>query len=345
MSFRFLLNVCLFTLLQLHVSAIHAQDNFVPGARTIIDAHNCYPYNGQWADRIDRALATGTPIGIEQDLVWYRDANAGASHSVLSHDLHPRGDEPTLESYFFTKIKPIIESELKHPHPETWPIITLNLDFKTTEVEHLRAIRDVLEQHKKWLTTATKTATSIPLQPLHKAPVLVFVGPSSAEEKVFYQEVAVGAPLLAFGGVHVLANDNTTQVDELESMPADNFHRWWNNPWTVVEAGGASKAGPWSEQAEQRLRSLIEHAHRQHLWIRFYTIDGETAEVAKANGWFDTYNFRSVDEARKRIAALAHYRADWIATDQYESAKSIVRGTTRVEFATNTPTPYLVPNP
>jgi hypothetical protein len=24
-----------------------------------VDAHNCYPYEGNWADRIDRALSVG----------------------------------------------------------------------------------------------------------------------------------------------------------------------------------------------------------------------------------------------------------------------------------------------
>ena len=25
---------------------------FAPGARVLLDAHNCYPYDGKWADRI-----------------------------------------------------------------------------------------------------------------------------------------------------------------------------------------------------------------------------------------------------------------------------------------------------
>lgn len=248
--------------------AAHAQNNLAPGTRTIVDAHNCYPYNGRWSDRIDRALATGTPIGIEQDLAWFHDPRTGVSRSVLSHDLHPTGDEPTLESYFFTHVKPILEAEMRHPHPETWPIITLNLDFKTTELEHLRAIRDLLKQHGEWLTTAIRQNQVAPMQPLHQAPILVFVGPSAAEEEVFYREIKPGDPLLAFGAVPVSAHDSTTAAQQLETMPADNFHRWWNNPWTVVEQGGASRAGPWSEAADQRLRLLIEHAHRQHLPLR-----------------------------------------------------------------------------
>ena len=57
-----------------------------PGSRVLLDAHNCYPYNGRWADRIDRALSTGTPLAIEQDLVWYRDPATGKGRSLVAHD-------------------------------------------------------------------------------------------------------------------------------------------------------------------------------------------------------------------------------------------------------------------
>src|SRR5579872_5777422 len=59
---------------------------FEPGTRVLLDAHNCYPYNGRWADRIDRALSTGTPLAIEQDLVWFRDPVTGQGRSLVAHD-------------------------------------------------------------------------------------------------------------------------------------------------------------------------------------------------------------------------------------------------------------------
>ena len=46
---------------------------FAPGSRSVMDAHNCYPYFEWWGDRIDRALSTGTPLAIEQDLAWHTD--------------------------------------------------------------------------------------------------------------------------------------------------------------------------------------------------------------------------------------------------------------------------------
>ena len=44
--------------------------DFLNHNRSILDAHNCYPYDGQFADRIDRALSQKFPIGIEQDIAW-----------------------------------------------------------------------------------------------------------------------------------------------------------------------------------------------------------------------------------------------------------------------------------
>lgn len=56
----------------LHAKPSATQDQAHPGARVLMDAHNCYPYFEWWGDRINRALATGTPLAIEQDLLWYR---------------------------------------------------------------------------------------------------------------------------------------------------------------------------------------------------------------------------------------------------------------------------------
>src|SRR5690349_17770900 len=79
----------------------HAQQTPQPGSRTLMDAHNCYPYSEWWSDRIDRALAAGTPLAIEQDLGWYTDAKTGKSWSVVTHGNPITGEEPTMEQYFF----------------------------------------------------------------------------------------------------------------------------------------------------------------------------------------------------------------------------------------------------
>ena len=45
-------------------SAGPAQRGFGPGQRVLLDAHNAYPQNDRWSDRIDRALSTGLPVAI-----------------------------------------------------------------------------------------------------------------------------------------------------------------------------------------------------------------------------------------------------------------------------------------
>ena len=115
-----------------------------PGARVLLDAHNCYPDGGRWADRIDRALATGLPVAIEQDLVWFRDPRSGVSRSILSHGEPFTGTEPSLATHFFERIRPLVEQALREGRRETWPLVVLNLDLKTNEPEHHAAIWETL---------------------------------------------------------------------------------------------------------------------------------------------------------------------------------------------------------
>src|SRR5581483_11166354 len=93
-----------------------------PGARSVVDAHNCYPYNGRWADRIERALSAGLPVAIEQDLAWYVDPATGEGRSVLSHEKQPGGAEPDMREYFFERIRPIMEEALERGNTGDWPL-------------------------------------------------------------------------------------------------------------------------------------------------------------------------------------------------------------------------------
>ena len=127
-----------------------------PGSRTVMDAHNCYPYFEWWSDRIDRALSTGTPVAIEQDLAWYTDPKTGKSWSVVTHGEPVTGHEPTMEQYFFERIRPIVEKALKEGNRGDWPLITLNLDFKDNKPEHLAAVLTQLRKYEPWITSATK---------------------------------------------------------------------------------------------------------------------------------------------------------------------------------------------
>ena len=303
---------------------------FLPGSRVLLDAHNCYPYHGQWADRLDRALETGVPLAIEQDLAWYSDPTTGKSWSIVAHNQPFSGEDPTLREYFFERVRPTVESALAAENRGDWPLITLNLDFKTEEPEHLDAIWRLLGEYKDWLTTAERREDAASIAPLDVKPLLVLTGESDAQQQVFYQNVPVGERLLVFGAVHVNRPEPTEPPDQAwESavntppealVPAgarSNYRRWWNNSWFFVEKGGATRAGEWTLDDEQRLRSLVSHAHTNDLWIRFYTLDGH--DPADENqGWGAGYNFGSREQAEKRWRAAIAAGVDFVATDQYE---------------------------
>jgi hypothetical protein len=296
-----------------------------PGTRSVMDAHNCYPYYEWWSDRIDRALSAGAPLAIEQDLYWYTDPRTGKSWSVVAHGAPLSGQEPTMERYFFDRIRPIVERALREGNRGSWPLITLNLDFKSEEPEHLEAVWNLLEKYRDWLTTAPRTADGATVQPLDVRPMLVLTGESDAQEKIFYDRVPVDGRLLVFGAVHTHMQDPMATPQVLEPDPATNYRRWWNNPWRVVERGGQANAGTWTSADDQRLRALVQHAHEEGLWIRFYTLDGATKEELSCHGWFRSYDFGSRAKARERWRAAYAAGVDYIATDQYEQLGAYLR--------------------
>ena len=306
------------SLFPLCVSAGSQDTSIAPGTRSVMDAHNCYPYFEWWADRIDRALSAGVPLAVEQDLDWYTDPYNGRSWSVVAHGAPMTGQEPTLDQYFFEHIRPIAEKAMQEGNHRDWPLITLNLDFKSEPTGHLEAVWAVLEKYREWLTTAPRTQEPGTLQPLDVKPILVLTGESDAQQKVFYDRVPPGARLLVFGAVHSFIEDPMSLPETLEPGPATNYRRWWNNPWKVVERGGQNQAGDWTSADEHRLRTLVNYAHSRGLWIRFYTLDGATKQELSCFGWFGTYNFGSLAAARERWRAAAAAGVDYIASDQYE---------------------------
>lgn len=309
------------------------QASYLPGRRTVTDAHNCYPYDGRWADRIDRALATGLPIAIEQDLNWYPATSSepgrvvvghGAQHTVLTKGGQLTGVEPDFDKYFFDHVRPAVEMALKSKDHSNWPIITLNLDFKSEEPELLQAVWAILQRHQTWITKATKT-TGGAVGSLTVGPILVLNGPSDQQQAVFYDRLAPGDQLLTFGAVHTNMRDPGAAADVIEIEPASNYRRWWNNPWTVVELEGQSKAGQWSPDTASRLQRLVAHAHTQGLWIRFYTLDGATVAQQSEFGWFRQYNFPSQSAAEDRWRAAISLAVDYLATDQFEMFANLLK--------------------
>lgn len=301
------------------------QTAIAPGTRTVADAHNCYPYYEWWYDRIDRALSGGMPVAIEQDLAWFADPESGRSWSILTHGPPLGADAPVMETYFFERVRSIVERALKSGDQRQWPLITLNLDLKSEEPAHLRAIWQLLQKYHDWLTTAQRTADGGVLQSLRVRPILVLTGSSDAQQEVFYDRVPVGGELLVFGSVHTHETDPLASPELLEDEPATNYRRWWNNSWDVVEQGGPGHAGAWTLAKDDRLSGLVNHAHANHLWIRFYTLDGAASQELSANGWFRSYNFGSMQAAQERWRAAYRAGADYVASDQYEQLSSFLK--------------------
>jgi hypothetical protein len=287
-----------------------------PGTRVLLDAHNAYPYDGLFADRIERALSTGTPIAIEQDLVWSRDPATGAGRPVVSHGEPLSGGEPSLEAYFFERIRPVMERALQENRRDAWPIVTLNLDFKTNEPEHHAAVWDILGRYESWLTTAVRPEVASEVAELDYGPLLVLTGEHGAQEASFHDRVPPGGRLRLFGAVHTEAG--------ARPGPRTSYRRWWNNPWSMVEAGGQEAAGDWTPEEDARLRRMVAAAHEQDLWIRFYTLNGhDPADVS--GGWTPSYNFGSPEAARRRWNAAIRAGVDFVAVDQYEAFAGVLR--------------------
>jgi hypothetical protein len=297
-----------------------------PGTRVLLDAHNAYPDGDRWWDRIDRALATGLPVAIEQDLVWYCDP-ARACRSIVSHGEPFTGREPGLREYFFERIRPFMEAALASPDRRPWPLVTLNLDFKTDEPEHHAAVWALLGEYEGWLTTAPRGASVTSIAPLRVGPLLVLTGEAAAQELSFHDRVPAGGHLRLFGAVAVeraarASAPPDTPDDAIAPRgavpgPRTNYRRWWNNPWAAVEGGGPPRAGAWTAADDARLRALVRQAHDAGLWIRFYALNGHAP--GHGRGYHEGYNFGSRAAVEARWRAVVAAGVDFVATDQYEA--------------------------
>ncbi|MEO8481199.1 MAG: hypothetical protein ABI634_03265 [Acidobacteriota bacterium] len=292
--------------------------HYAAGERMLLDAHNCYNH-----DELDRALGTPTPLAIEQDLVWYKDPSTGAYRSVVSHGGTDVPTSPDFEAYFFEKVRPVMEKALADNRRADWPLITLNLDFKTNEPEHHAFVLALLHKYEAWLTTAVRTSTPGVPAPLTVGPMLVLTGSNNQQQVDFHDIVPVGQKLLLFGAINDAPTPGATAAERsarYATLPAEsaipaevtNYRRWVNFPWSVVEAGGQGNAGEWTTTDEARLRALVARAHAMRLWIRFYTLNGD--DHAPAGG----YNFGSPAAALVRWKAAIAATVDFLATDQYE---------------------------
>ena len=325
------------TLLLVAALPLFGQANldFLNHNRPVLDAHNCYPYKGEFQDRIDRALQTGFPVGIEQDLGWAIDPATGKGRPVVTHDAKAiTGREPTLREYFFEHVRPIVEKALADNDRAHWPIIVVHFDFKSVQPELLHAVWDLLGEYQGWITTAAQTADPRQLAAFEPKPLLVLTEDADAQEAVFFKQVPVGAKLRLFGSAHTKdipakpkeEHDRllaTLPPEQLLPAPSTNYRRWWNSSWYAVEQGGQHEAGDWTPNDDRRLRALVDHAHKLGYWIRFYTLDGFGDGEDK--GWGNTYNFGTHEAVMARWNAAIAAGVNLIASDQYEDLAKVMR--------------------
>lgn len=303
------------------------------GGRSLVHAHNAYPEEGHWTDRIDRALAIGqTPAVIEQDIA-FSPGRPPDERSVVAHDAKRHASAPSLRRYFFDRVRPIVERALAAGQKQQWPVVVLHLDFKSNEREHHRAVWDLLLQHKRWLTTANAASTQI--AELTRGPLLVLTENGEGQERDFTEWAKAEGALLLFGSIPAPAlrrSDDPAErarilraatPQQLVPTGATNYRRWVNFSWAAVEEGGAARAGDWTPEDAERLDAIVGQAHQQGLFVRFWTLNGHTA--ADSRGWTASYNFGSPEAVRLRWRAAQQSGVELIASDQYEALAAFLQ--------------------
>ena len=317
-------------LLSVTLSGQPAGSSLLPFGRSLLHAHNCYPEDGHFADRLDRALNTRlSPLVIEQDLALaMRD---GKPVSVLSHDDKLSGTEPTLEDHFFKRVEPMLDRALASKALQQWPLLVLHLDFKTNQPAHHRAVWELLKRYERFLTTAPRTGDAS--APLARGPLLVLTENGPGQEASF-TDPRNGDRLLLFGSApapDAARIENSYQraralavasPEALIAAPATNYRRWVNFSWQVVESGGQANAAAWTSSDAMRLKAIVDRAHRLGYLVRFYTLNGHPAD--ERPGWSEGYNFGSFDAVRRRWVAAIAAGVDLVATDQYEEFAALL---------------------
>ena len=302
--------------------------------RTILDAHNCYPEEGKYTDRLARAMGTGlAPLVIEQDVAY----QPRTGQSVVSHDTTLDGREPTLEQHFFAALKPLLDAAVTAGAKDRWPLFVLHLDFKTNERAHHRAVWQLLQSHREWLMTAPLEGQNGEVSAFKPGPLLVLTENGADQERDFTEWSRDNRGYLLFGtipGPAIPTIDDEQErarrlaaasPEELIPASASSYRRWVNFSWAVVEHGGQPRAGAWTADDRSRLDRIVSYAHQQGLLIRFYTLDGFSE--ADNRGWSAGYNFGSLDAAKQRWRAAIEAGVDLVATDQYEEFAAMLRAT------------------
>ena len=229
---------------------------FLPGRRTLLDAHNAYPDRGRFADRVDVALSTGLPVAIEQDVAWCVSAG-GVTASLVSHESTCVGGEPTLEAYLFQRVRPIVEAALpKGPaadvaahHPQS-RLQDQRARTPCGRVGAARQVRTLAHGDARRPCNGGGAATG------RAAP-----GPTGSpdvQQVTFHDVRPRGRPACGYlAPLPALPAPESDPTALPRATPATNYRRWWNHPWKVVEPEGQRAAGEWTTEDAARLTAIV----------------------------------------------------------------------------------------
>ena len=251
---------------------------YTPGSKTLVLSHNAYPDHGKYTDRLDRAIAAGLPFATEQDLAWV-DGKSLMIHGAKN----VAAADPTLDSYFIPRVKPLIEKALQEGNKGNWPLVILYLDIKNDPPEHLEAISKWLDKYDSWLTTAVKTADIAKQSPLDLKPMMVLVEDkqNDIKQQFFYDQIPVGAKIRVFGSVTKFDENPQRSCPRTKRLKPSSFFprsipsNWFRIRLTTITAGLArtghslKRAARPAPASGQRLRKRVS----RNLWTTAIVLD------------------------------------------------------------------------
>ena len=175
----------------LALSSFHAPAqadlDFLNHNQPLLDAHNCYPYEGHGTTAFSGARS-GYPVSIEQDLAWYVDPATGKGRVVVRILRTSRARSLRSKIISSSRFAPSLKKLIAENKRSQWPVIVLHFDFKDNQAPLLQAVWQVLGEHQDWLSTAVKTNDPATLSPIDRKPILVVTEESDEQQKVFYDD-------------------------------------------------------------------------------------------------------------------------------------------------------------
>ena len=157
----------------------------------------------------------------------------GNGRLVVSHTSKTNGSKPSLKTYFFEHVRPIVEQALRENNKSQWPLIVLHFDVKDNRPELHRAVWDLLGEYESWITTVEKGSDPEVLAPLDHRPLLVLTEDNDAQEQVFFKQVPVGGKLRLFGSARTSNLPGATNRERahaaatLPAQYAEQLHPGW----------------------------------------------------------------------------------------------------------------------